>query len=232
MDGYETVRRLQSEGSDVGKVIPMFASDELNVRLPLLRKLGLMRHLIKPVRQTELCQAIIEAAATPGVLCEPAASRAACSLEAESVSLSPAAYEAPPNDSVSAAFGRPLRVLVADDSEDNRLLIEAFLKKSGCCLDHADNGEAAVRKFTENQYDVILMDIQMPVLDGYEAVRQIREWELAQGGHHTPVIALTASVLDEAVGKSYQAGCDSHVSKPVRRNTLLTAIREVVTTRA
>jgi CheY-like chemotaxis protein len=77
-----------------------------------------------------------------------------------------------------------------------------------------------------------LMDIQMPVLDGYRAVRQIREWELAQGGLRTPVIALTASVLDEAVDKSYQAGCDTHVSKPVRLNTLLTAIREVVPTLA
>jgi two-component system, sensor histidine kinase and response regulator len=228
MDGYETVRRLLSEGLDVEKVIPMLASDELNVRLPLLRKLGLLRHLIKPVRQTELCGAIIEAAAAPAGL---AVSGGAYSLETESISLPPAAYEAPLNAGVSASFGRPLRVLVADDSEDNRLLIEAFLGKSGCCLDHADNGETAVRKFTESQYDVILMDIQMPVLDGYQAVRQIREWEHAQGGHRTPVIALTASVLDEAVDKSYQAGCDSHVSKPVRRNTLMTAIREVVTTR-
>lgn len=232
-DGYETVRRMRSEGLDVAKVIPMFASDELNLRLPLLRKLGLIRHLIKPVRQAELCQAVVDAAAAPPSAGSDAApSLPACAPEAESLPLAPAAYEPPLNDRVAASFGRPLRVLVADDSEDNRLLIEAFLKKSGCSLEHADNGEVAVRKFIEGQYDVVLMDIQMPVLDGYRAVRQIREWELAQGGRHTPVIALTASVLDEAVGRSFQAGCDTHVSKPVRRNTLLTAIREVVATNA
>ena len=185
------------------------------------------------MRQTELCQAIVDAAvATPVVWSDAAPGLAAYTPEAESPPWSPVADHAPSDNGVVAAFGRPLRVLVADDSEDNRLLIEAFLKKSGCSLDHADNGEVAVRKFTESHYDVVLMDIQRPVLDGYRAVRQIRAWELAQGGHHTPVIALTASVLDEAVGKSYQAGCDTHVSKPVRRNTLLTAIREVVATHA
>ena len=233
MDGYETVTRMRSAGLEVAmaKVIPMVTSDELNVRLPLLRKLGLLRHLIKPVRQAELCEAIAEAAA-PAVMSDAAPSRTVV-YEAEVRALSPAATEPPLGDNaVAAAFGRPLRVLVADDSEDNRLLIDAFLRKSGCSLEHADNGEVAVRKFTEGQYDVVLMDIQMPVLDGYRAVRQIREWERIQGGRHTPVIALTASVLDESVDKSFQAGCDTHVSKPVRRNTLLTAIREVVATNA
>ena len=234
MDGYETVRRMRSEGLDVGKVIPMFTSDELNVRLPLLRKLGLIRHLIKPVRQAELCQAVVQAAAATPTLLSDAAPSVTCVVAGESTPLRTASDEPPLDDKgpAAAAFGRPLRVLVADDSEDNRLLIDAFLKKSGCSLDHADNGEVAVRKFTEGQYDVVLMDIQMPVLDGYRAVRQIREWERAQGGRHTPVIALTASVLDEAVDKSFQAGCDTHVSKPVRRNTLMTAIREVVATNA
>jgi DNA-binding response OmpR family regulator len=74
---------------------------------------------------------------------------------------------------------------------------------------------------------VILMDIQMPVMDGYAAARRIREWEREHAAPHTPIIALTASVLDEAVGKSFEAGCDTHVSKPVRRPTLLAAIRQV-----
>jgi CheY-like chemotaxis protein len=71
------------------------------------------------------------------------------------------------------------------------------------------------------------MDIQMPVMDGYTAAKLIREWERKNNAAPTPIIALTASVLDEAVHKSFDAGCDTHVSKPVRRPVLLAAIREV-----
>jgi CheY-like chemotaxis protein len=96
-------------------------------------------------------------------------------------------------------------------------------------LDEAENGRVAVEKFMKNRYDAVLMDIQMPVMDGYAATREIRAWENQRGLARTPIIALTASVLDEAVGKSFEAGCDTHVSKPVRRNTLMMAIKEVTT---
>ena len=125
------------------------------------------------------------------------------------------------------AGARPLRILVADDSADNRLLIEAFLKKTASHVDQAENGEIAVEKFIAGTYDVILMDIQMPVMDGYTATKLIREWEQKNLATPTPIIALTASVLDEAVHKSYDAGCNTHVSKPVRRPVLLAAIHEV-----
>jgi CheY-like chemotaxis protein len=229
-DGYETARRMQAAGLDTTKVIPMVTADDLNLKLPLLRKLGLLRHLIKPVRRGELTAAI-QSVAGPVGSTAPVAMNAAPIVNS-AVQAAPARSPAPtPLSGVPAAssLGRPMRVLVADDSEDNRLLIDAFLKKTGYAVDHADNGEIAVQKFLENHYDVVLMDIQMPVMDGYQAVRQIRDWEETQGAARTPVIALTASVLDEAVGKSFEAGCDTHVSKPVRRSTLLTAIHEVVT---
>jgi CheY-like chemotaxis protein len=123
-----------------------------------------------------------------------------------------------------------LRVLVADDSPDNRLLIEVFLRKAGMECGHAENGEEAIEKFVAGKFDVVLMDIQMPVMDGYTAVRWIREWELAHNAARTPIIALTASVLDEAVDKSFEAGCDTHVNKPVSRPTLLAAINDVIDT--
>ena len=230
-DGYETARRMQAAGLDTTKVIPMVTADDLNLKLPLLRKLGFLRHLIKPVRRAELTAAI-QSVAGPAGSTEPVAASAAAIAKAAVPAAPARSAIATPLKGVAAAssLGRPMRVLVADDSEDNRLLIDAFLKKTGYAVDHADNGEVAVQKFLENRYDVVLMDIQMPVMDGYQAVRQIRDWEVAQGAARTPVIALTASVLDEAVGKSFEAGCDTHVSKPVRRNTLLTAIQEVVTT--
>jgi PAS domain S-box-containing protein len=118
----------------------------------------------------------------------------------------------------------PLRVLVADDSADNCLLIQAMLKRVGCRLDQAENGEVAFRKFISGNYDVVLLDIHMPVMDGYAAARKIRQWEREHNRGHTPIIALTASVLDEEIVKSFEAGCDTHISKPVHRQTLLAAI--------
>lgn len=227
MDGYETARRMQANGLDMAKVIPMMTADDLNQKLPLLRKLGFLRHLIKPARRAELTAAVQAAATAPGGAApsEPLSAGASTTMSQPAHVIMPAAREA---SSEPQPPGRPIRVLVADDSEDNRLLIDAFLKKNGYAIDHADNGEIAVRKFIEGRYDVVLMDIQMPVMDGYQAVREIRTWEETQRVPRTPIIALTASVLDEAVGKSFEAGCDTHVSKPIRRATLMTAINEVV----
>jgi CheY-like chemotaxis protein len=69
------------------------------------------------------------------------------------------------------------------------------------------------------------MDMQMPVMDGYTAAREIRKWELRTGGARVPIVALTAYALKEDIRKSIDAGCDDHLTKPIRRNTLLETIR-------
>ncbi|HJU11373.1 MAG TPA: response regulator, partial [Candidatus Binataceae bacterium] len=221
---HELVNRLSAESPSL-RVIPMVTAHDLNEQLPALQKAGLTHQLIKPARLAELLQVIQE------LLHEAAAHNQAVASLLQRPNLA--------KEAVSAVEGRitgdnrtsssPLRVLVADDSADNRILMEAFLKKAGWQMDQAENGQEAVRKFMEGKYDIVLMDIQMPVLNGYDAVRQIREWERATGLPRTPVIALTASVLNEAINKSIEAGCDTHVSKPVRRPALLATIREVVT---
>jgi len=126
---------------------------------------------------------------------------------------------------------KPLRILLADDSPDNRLLIAAYLEKTQFHLDEVADGVAAVEKFQQNHYDLVLMDIQMPKLDGYAATRAIRELErratcCRQGP--IPIIALTASAVGEAIDDAFEAGCDLHVAKPVKKLTLLTAIRQVM----
>jgi len=78
----------------------------------------------------------------------------------------------------------------------------------------------------ERDYDLVLMDVQMPIVDGYTAVRAIRQWEERQQRARTPIIALTAAALHEEVHRSLAAGCDAHVSKPVRKQALLKAIHE------
>lgn len=135
---------------------------------------------------------------------------------------------APVAPQLARILDRPLRILLADDSADNRMLVEAYLKKTPYRLDMAENGKVAYDKFVAGQPDLILMDIQMPVLDGYGATRMIRRYEAQTGRAHTPIIALSASALDESIHRSLEAGCDLHVSKPVKRATLLGAIADAI----
>jgi PAS domain S-box-containing protein len=132
-----------------------------------------------------------------------------------------------PSESRHSLAGRTIRILLAEDSEDNRVLIQAYLKGASYQLDIAGNGEIAVEKFKSGTYDLILMDMQMPVVDGYTAVRTIREWERATQAMRTPIIALTAYALKQEVQKSLDAGCDAHLSKPIKKAALIEAIVKV-----
>jgi PAS domain S-box-containing protein len=116
------------------------------------------------------------------------------------------------------------RVLLAEDSEYNVLLVRAYLKNSGIELDVAENGKIAVEKVLSNRPDLVLMDLQMPVMDGLEATRVIREAEERTDVRPVPILALTADAGQEAVARSLFAGCSEHLSKPVRKATLLEAI--------
>ncbi len=93
----------------------------------------------------------------------------------------------------TASDEQPLRVLFVEDSRDNRMLVMAYLRDTPYQMDIAEDGAIATRMFMSGSYDIVLMDMQMPVLDGYSATRAIRKWEEAQGRAPTPIIALTAS---------------------------------------
>ena len=121
---------------------------------------------------------------------------------------------------------RPLRILLAEDSEDNRALIEAYMLDSSHQLTFVEDGQAAVKRFTDFDVDLILMDVQMPVMDGLTATRQIRALERHFGTTSIPVIAVTASSLPEDVAKSREAGCNQHLLKPISKTQLLNAISE------
>ena len=128
----------------------------------------------------------------------------------------------------SAILDRPLQILMADDSHDNRALIRAYLKKTPYHLEEAEDGQQAIDKFIAGKFDLVLMDIQMPIVDGYEATTTIRGWERENNRRRTPIVALTASALEEAVHRTKAAGCDAHVTKPVKKSTLLDAIRDAI----
>ena len=120
----------------------------------------------------------------------------------------------------------PKRILVAEDSPDNRLVIAAYLRGELHQVEFAEDGKEALEKFIANHYDVVLMDIQMPAMDGLDATRAIRRWEIEHGRVPTPIVALTAYALEEDVKRTLAAGCNLHMSKPLRKRALIDCIRD------
>lgn len=129
-------------------------------------------------------------------------------------------------------FRKPLRklnILLAEDNEINQKIIEYSLTNSGFTVDIARNGQEAIDKYHESTYDLVLMDVQMPVLDGFEATAHIRDIEnnALNGSQHIPIIALTANAMKGDREKCLDAGMDEYLSKPFTPNDLINIIREV-----
>jgi PAS domain S-box-containing protein len=120
----------------------------------------------------------------------------------------------------------PLNILLVEDSPDNRTIIVAYLQHTPYRITIAENGAIAVDKFTAGHYDLVLMDRQMPVMDGLTATRSIRTWEQDNQRVPTPIIALTASALMGDREKCLAAGCTAFLTKPIKQAVLLQAIRE------
>ncbi len=118
-----------------------------------------------------------------------------------------------------------IHILLADDSEDNRFLIAEYLKRSSCILDNAENGEIALSMMKSRHYDLVLMDAHMPVMDGLDATRAMRDWERVQNAAPLPILALTADAFKESAGQSAAAGFTAHLTKPIAKATLMDAIR-------
>jgi two-component system sensor histidine kinase/response regulator len=209
VDGFQVAEQIHQHPTMAGTTILMLTSDNRAGDVARGRALGVAAYLVKPVKRAELLEAIQEArAGTAPLVKRPTA---------------------PPGGVLEGAPG--LRILLAEDSQDNVMLIQSYLKASGCSLDLASNGEVALRKFISGTYDVVLMDVQMPVMDGYSATRRIRQWEGENRARPVPILALTAHALPEEVQKSLDAGCTAHLTKPIRKATLLHAIEEHTTGR-
>jgi CheY-like chemotaxis protein len=138
--------------------------------------------------------------------------------------------EIPPSEALMTATLPPaedklrldgMKVLVVDDGETNRRLLQLVLTRAGAVVESAENGGVALERVMHAEFDAILMDMQMPVLDGYSATRQLR----AQG-ITTPIIALTAHAMSGEKQKCLSAGCDGYLTKPVDRHELLKVLHQ------
>ena len=116
---------------------------------------------------------------------------------------------------------RALRILVVDDFRENRALVEIHLQGLLHGLEFAENGLVAVEKFEVGDFDLVLMDIEMPVMDGHSATRAIRKLERSQRRPRTPIIAVSASSSEGVGERSLEAGCDLHLTRPVSKSKLL-----------
>ncbi len=221
MDGFETVRRARKIQPTL-PVIMLMRSNGLGARLTRMREVGVENFVPKPIKKKDLYHEIAVVLSHAGVPA-PAFAEHSSPMTSNGVATSH-----PQNmQNLQDVIDRPLHLLVADDSPDNRLLIAAYLKKTRYLIDEVENGQIAFEHFVHGSYDAVLMDIQMPILDGYGAVRAIRQWELDNHRTRTPILALTASALEGDIRRAKEAGCDLHVSKPVRKSTLLGAIASV-----
>lgn len=122
---------------------------------------------------------------------------------------------------------KKVKILLAEDNEANQFLIKAITKSQDWEITTVDNGEAAVEMYKTNKYDLVLMDVQMPVMNGYDATKIIREYE-STIGRRTPIIALTAYAMKSDKDLCIEAGMDDYISKPFKRQQFLDSILNVL----
>ena len=199
MDGFQVVEAIRRSDLAAGLTIIMMASDHWADDIARTYDLGLNGYLTKPIRRSDLLQTLsIAMDRARGVPVTSPLSRTPLPVAT-----------------------RPLHILLVEDSPDNQVLVQSYLKSTPYQVDVAEHGGVAVEQFKQGHYDVILMDMNMPVMDGYEATRAIRAWEEEQDLAETQIIALTALALKEEGEKILDAGCNAHLTKPIKRQTLL-----------
>jgi signal transduction histidine kinase/DNA-binding response OmpR family regulator len=206
MDGPELARRVLGEPSLAGLQVVMLTSLYQRRLLRGMPDLGLTGLLTKPVKRGQLVASI--AHVIGWTLTDASA--------ADSSS-------GPGRSAASAAEQASLRILIVEDNLVNQKVVVAMLKKAGHEFEVAGNGVQALEALERGSFDMVLMDCQMPVMDGYEATRQIRRREGATGGH-LPIIALTANAMLEDRERCLEAGMDDHLAKPVKPASLVKMI--------
>jgi PAS domain S-box-containing protein len=202
MDGEQTARAIKSDPTSQEIKIIVLTSMGERGDAKRMEALGCSAYLHKPVKQKMLSDAII------AVL----------------------GYK-PPKGGTGRLITRHtlaeqkrqgLRILLAEDNAINQKLAIILVQKAGYSVDAVENGEQVLEKIQKEQYNAVLMDVQMPVMDGFEATRRIRQWEAGKG--HIPIIAMTAHALKGDRERCIEAGMDDYVSKPLQPQALITAI--------
>jgi CheY-like chemotaxis protein/HPt (histidine-containing phosphotransfer) domain-containing protein len=202
MDGFAVAERVRQESSLGEPAIMMVTSEDVVGAASRCRELGIRRYLVKPVRQSELFDAVVETlSGTSAIPTQPV----------------PAVKSYP-----KAVARRPLRILLAEDNLINLKLAVTLLDRQGWQVSVATDGRQALELWRRDTFDLILMDVQMPELDGIEATRRLRQEEGTD--RRIPIIGLTAHALPEDRKACLAAGMDDYVTKPIVPERLFDAV--------
>jgi len=204
MDGFALAERISQDHRYDSVKLVMLTSAGQRQDVARCRKLGLSAYLHKPIKQSELFDVIANVLGQPS-LAEVGPSRVS--------KKHPRAH-------------RALHVLLAEDNRVNQLVAKQILEKLGHQVTVVSNGRKAVSAVKANKFDLVVMDVQMPEMDGLDATRAIREWE-GTGGGHIPIVAMTAHAMKGDRERCLAAGMDSYTSKPIRSQELAEAIAQV-----
>ena len=207
MNGFQIIEQLNVSSITQRPVTIMLTSHHWADDIAHTYDLKLGGYLVKPIRRSDLMETITialhRAKGTENPPAQPTAS------------LKP----------TTSTTDHGLHILLVEDSPDNQLLVRAYLQQTNHRLDITDNGADGLEQFKRSRYDLVLMDMQMPIMDGYSATQAIRQWEREHDLPPIPIIALTAFALKEEAAKMFQAGCTTHITKPVKKATLLDILR-------
>jgi two-component system sensor histidine kinase/response regulator len=207
MDGLEVARRIRTDSAFAGVQVVLLTSVGLRNEPQVVEKSGLAAYLTKPVRKLDLHASLRKVLSRvtennqPRPVTKPVNTRKAAQLD--------------------------LYILVAEDNETNQEVAFGMLQNFGCRVKIVPNGEHAVAAVKENTYDVVFMDCQMPVMDGYQAAAEIRRIEKTEVlKKHIPIIALTANALEGDREKCLSAGMDDYISKPFKKDEVFTILEQ------
>jgi PAS domain S-box-containing protein len=201
MDGEQTARAIKSDPSIKDVKILVLTSMGQRGDVVRLEGLGCSGYLLKPVKQQMLFDAVV-------------------AVLAYKEDQSPAIIT---RHMLSEKRKNDLRILLAEDNPINQKLAVILLQKAGYSVDAVETGAQAFGRIQVDHYSAILMDVQMPVMDGFEATRQIRAWEQSTG-RHIPIIAMTAHAMAGDRDRCIEAGMDDYVSKPLEPRVLFSAL--------
>jgi CheY-like chemotaxis protein/HPt (histidine-containing phosphotransfer) domain-containing protein len=210
MDGETLGRKIKEDSDLMDTILVMLTSAGRRGDAARLKEIGFAGYLPKPVRHVQLFECL---AAVTGMRKQASKAQPATLVT---------------QHSIAEDRKRRIRILVAEDDATNQKLVRYMLERFGYRADIVSNGQEAINALETVLYDIVLMDVQMPEMDGFEAAAHIRDPDSAVPNHNVPIVALTAHAMKGYRERCIEAGMDEYVSKPIQPNQLLTAIERQV----